>query len=98
MFSLDGKAAVVTGGASGIGQAVAEIFAAHGACIHILDLNETQAESVAGKDRDPTRKAEKHRCGGCFWPTRQRVRAEIRFRLGAKLTLEPRRVPHRGEL
>jgi len=37
-FSLAEKAAVITGGASGIGLAIARRFAAHGAAIEILDL------------------------------------------------------------
>lgn len=40
LFSLAGKQAVVTGGASGIGQAVARLFARQGAHVHVLDLNE----------------------------------------------------------
>ena len=39
-FALDGKAAVITGGGSGIGQAIALEFAAHGAKIRILELSE----------------------------------------------------------
>ena len=34
---LNGKTAVVTGGASGIGRAIASTFAAKGATVHILD-------------------------------------------------------------
>jgi NAD(P)-dependent dehydrogenase (short-subunit alcohol dehydrogenase family) len=37
-FSLSGKTAIVTGGASGIGLAIAEVFGAAGADVHILDL------------------------------------------------------------
>lgn len=42
-FRLDGKVAVVTGGGSGIGQAIAVKLAAHGAAIRILDINESGA-------------------------------------------------------
>lgn len=39
MFSLINKTAVVTGGGSGIGQAIAKLFAKQGATIHIIDLS-----------------------------------------------------------
>lgn len=44
-FRLDGKAAVVTGGGSGIGRAIALKFAASGATICILDIKK-DAENV----------------------------------------------------
>jgi 2-keto-3-deoxy-L-fuconate dehydrogenase len=40
MFSLKNKIAVVTGGGSGIGQAIAVLFAKQGANIHIIELSE----------------------------------------------------------
>ena len=40
MFRLDGKTAVVTGSGSGIGKAVAKLFAQQGATVHLVDLNE----------------------------------------------------------
>ena len=45
-FRLDGKTAVVTGGASGIGRAIADCFAAAGAQIRILDINDKGAENA----------------------------------------------------
>jgi 2-keto-3-deoxy-L-fuconate dehydrogenase len=39
MFSLEGKLAVVTGSGSGIGKAVALLFAGQGARVHLVDLN-----------------------------------------------------------
>jgi len=40
MFQLNGKIAVVTGAGSGIGKAVALLFAKQGAEIHVMELNE----------------------------------------------------------
>src|SRR5580700_10088960 len=45
-FRLDGKLAVVTGGASGIGRAVAQRFASSGACVRVLDIDEHAAQTV----------------------------------------------------
>jgi NAD(P)-dependent dehydrogenase (short-subunit alcohol dehydrogenase family) len=39
--------AIVTGGASGIGRAIAERFALSGACVRILDINREAAETTA---------------------------------------------------
>lgn len=46
-FRLDGKAAVVTGAGSGIGQAIARRFAASGAKVYLLDLRKESAEQTA---------------------------------------------------
>jgi 2-keto-3-deoxy-L-fuconate dehydrogenase len=43
---LDRKVAVVTGGGSGIGRAIALKFAAHGAAVRVLDLNLADAEET----------------------------------------------------
>jgi 2-keto-3-deoxy-L-fuconate dehydrogenase len=46
MFSLVQKKAVITGAGSGIGKAIAVLFAKQGASIHILDFNIAAAEEV----------------------------------------------------
>ncbi|WP_425305879.1 3-hydroxybutyrate dehydrogenase [Agromyces archimandritae] len=48
MSDLSGRRAVITGGASGIGEACARAFAAAGAHVVIADLNGEAAERVAG--------------------------------------------------
>jgi 3-hydroxybutyrate dehydrogenase len=46
-IDLSGKSALVTGAASGIGRAVAQDLAEHGACVLVADLNEEQGQAFA---------------------------------------------------
>ncbi|HVG14068.1 MAG TPA: glucose 1-dehydrogenase [Chitinophagaceae bacterium] len=46
MFQLNGKRVIVTGAGSGIGKAVALLFAKQGAEVHVVDLNEGSANST----------------------------------------------------
>lgn len=59
---MDHKGAVVTGGANGIGRAIAKTFAAHGAYLHILDLNREQADAAAKEITDAGGKAIAYCC------------------------------------
>jgi len=45
MMNLEKKVAVVTGGASGIGEAITHKFAEAGAIVHVLDVNAPESES-----------------------------------------------------
>jgi 2-keto-3-deoxy-L-fuconate dehydrogenase len=47
MFSLTDKTALVTGAASGIGEAIARTFAAAGAAVYVADVNIERGEAVA---------------------------------------------------
>ena len=47
LFNLTGKTAIITGGGSGIGRAIAELFATHQADVFILELNKATADATA---------------------------------------------------
>ncbi|MBP6025295.1 SDR family NAD(P)-dependent oxidoreductase [Ferruginibacter sp.] len=49
MFGLKDKTAIITGAASGIGKAVAVLFAKQGALVHLLDMNEDALALAAGE-------------------------------------------------
>lgn len=48
-MKLEGIAAIVTGAASGLGEATARALAAGGAKVAIFDLNETRGSEIAGE-------------------------------------------------
>ncbi len=48
-FRLDGKKALVTGGASGIGEAVSRVFTQAGASVVIADIDKSKAEALTGE-------------------------------------------------
>ena len=49
MASLDGKVALITGAASGLGKAIAELYASNGAAVAIADINQQAADAAAAE-------------------------------------------------
>ena len=47
-FDLNNKNAIVTGGSSGIGKAIAETLNSQGADVYVLDLNESKSNTLKG--------------------------------------------------
>jgi 2-keto-3-deoxy-L-fuconate dehydrogenase len=62
MFSLQNKKAVVTGGGSGIGKAIAALFAKQGAEVHIVELTEESAQTAVDEIKANGGKVFSHAC------------------------------------
>lgn len=62
MFSLKGKTAVITGGGSGIGRGIAKVFAAQGADVHIVELNQEAGLAVCKEITESGGAASAHAC------------------------------------
>jgi NAD(P)-dependent dehydrogenase (short-subunit alcohol dehydrogenase family) len=52
LFDISGKAAIVTGAASGLGLSIAEAMAEHGARIALFDLNQKGLEEAEHRTHD----------------------------------------------
>lgn len=57
MYFLEGKSAIITGGASGIGRATALLFAQAGAAVLIADIDELEGNRAASQLREAGKKA-----------------------------------------
>ncbi len=62
MFRLENKKAVITGGGSGIGKAIAKVFAEHGAIVHIIELNADNAKDTIAEIKKSGGNAFIHLC------------------------------------
>src|SRR5690606_38862209 len=62
ILNYTNKTIIVTGGGSGIGQAICELFASRDASVFILDVNEAGADETVGRIRSQGGQARAIRC------------------------------------
>ena len=62
MFTLNNKVAIVTGGGSGIGKAIATVFAQQGAQVYVLDMDEKGGNGTVQEIVDAGSKAAFYKC------------------------------------
>lgn len=62
MFSLKGKTAIITGGGSGIGKAIAKLFAKQGALVHILDFDYDGASQTIDEIKEANGNGQAWKC------------------------------------
>ncbi|MFN0255559.1 SDR family NAD(P)-dependent oxidoreductase [Pedobacter ureilyticus] len=62
MLSLKNKTAVITGGGSGIGKAISQLFAKQGAAVHIIELTAEAGQQAAEEIKAEGGNATVHAC------------------------------------
>ena len=62
MFRLNNKTAIITGGGSGIGKAIATVFAQQGAQVYVLDMDEKGGGATIQEIVDAGNKAVFYKC------------------------------------
>lgn len=82
VLSMEGKVAIVTGGASGIGYATAELLAEYGACVAIIDVNDAAGKEAAGKIANSGGKAVFYKCNVTLPQECERTVLQIKERFG----------------
>jgi 2-keto-3-deoxy-L-fuconate dehydrogenase len=98
MFKLDNKVAVITGGGSGIGRAMATIFAQQGAKIYIVDVDENGAEETVKAIIDNSGEAAFKKCDISSKEQVDKVIGEIIAESGLDILVNNAGIAHIGNI
>jgi NAD(P)-dependent dehydrogenase (short-subunit alcohol dehydrogenase family) len=98
VFRLDGKSAIITGGGSGIGRAIAHRFAKSGARVHLVDLNKGQGESTAREISSQGGEAQVYECDVANHEQVNRVFAQILKQGRVHILVNNAGIAHIGKL
>ena len=80
--SLKGRTVLVTGGGSGIGEAIVEHFAAQGSKVGVLDIKKKESEALAARLRRKRQKVQFEHCDLTDIGALKRAVANVRKALG----------------
>lgn len=83
MFTLNNKAAIITGAGSGIGKAIAAVFAQQGAQVYVLDMDEKGGSATVQEIVDAGNKAAFYKCNVADQKNVKNVMGEIAAKHGS---------------
>jgi len=98
MFKLDNKTAVITGGGSGIGRAIATVFARQGATVYIIDVDEKGADETVNLIKENGGKAAFKKCDISSKKAVDTVVAEIINEAGLNILVNNAGIAHVGNI
>ncbi len=97
-FSLKNKIAVVTGGGSGIGEAISFALAEQGAYVHVLDLGVEQAQNTVDTVISKGGDASAHQCNVANQQEVKKVIEKIANEKGIDILINNAGVAHVGNV